>query len=294
MNNEDCNTPTVINLDNTAASISSRTQEFISITKTGPAQPLSPNRIHAKPKKVHGRNKAELGKRFGELLSTTDPMDTPEVRTKRDIEQRDKSLIMTFNALAHDIIMAKSAADNRYRPSVPNIATCELNEPVSFELDADHSRILYDYLMRCHSPFPIDADVDTCHKTDGDDRIQEILRKYKNGLNAFCYLLLAFPSTGSDARLLILTSRVERISTVFYAESSDEPSYESSEDVPHRCIFAKRILKIEAVDVTKCNASDSCVYMVNQEGKFVLYYNYANDRFREINPVKYTLVTKNA
>ena len=294
MNNEDYNTPNVINLENTAASISSRTQEFMSITKTGPAQPLSPNRNHAKPKKVQGRNKAELGKRLGELLSTTDLMDTPEVRTKSDVEQRDKSLIMTFKALAHDIIMAKSAADKRYRPSVPNIATCELNEPVSFELDSDHSRVLYDYLMRCHSPFPIDADVDTCHKTDGDDRIQEILRKYKDGLNAFCYLLLAFPSTGSDARLLILTSRVERISTMFYAELSDEPSHESSEDVPYRFIYAEKILKIAAVDVTKFNTSDSCVYMVDHEGKFVLYHNHSNDRFREINPVKYTLVTKNA
>ena len=226
-------------------------------------------------------------------------------------------LITGFGALAHDMLTANSSLGD-YNPGTPQIEAFELNGRCSFDLNADHSLFLIHYYMRNNRPFPEDFEV-TCASPNDDNEVQAILERYKGSLRqGFDYLILAFP----DERVVILTNKVTVIEDGFYLES------ESLECILpivrfHEC---RKFLQIKAINITRYNTYDSYVYMVPRNygnltktekeietdtglqtvidtefhrthiknklyGRYECYENY---RFYELNPAKYTLVTKKA
>ncbi len=217
----------------------------------------------------------------------------------------DGQLITGFGALAHDMLTADSSLGG-LNPATPQIEAFELNGRCSFDLNADHSLFLIHYYIRNGRPFPEDVEV-TCASPNEGSEVQAILERYKESiLQGFGYLILAFP----DERVVILTSKVTVIEDRFYTDSESWrgilPTFESHARRP--------FLKITAINITRYNTYNSYVYMVNRSHGTCIqtetvpkfkpehrriklygrYENHENYRFYELNPAKYTLVTKKA
>lgn len=249
-----------------------------------------------------------------------------EIKRKRDKEREDLEklengrrlkegqLIKEFGALAHDMLTANSSLGD-YNPGTPQIEAFELNGRCSFDLNADHSLFLIHYYMRNFRPFPEDVEV-ACAFPNDDSKVQAILEKYKESiLQGFGYLILAFP----DERVVILTKEVTVVEDRFYTKSDNRQGILLTFESHARRPF----LEITAINITRYNTYDSYVYMVarnygnltktekeietdtgiqtvidTKTRRIKLYGRYEcyekNYDFYELNPAKYTLVTKKA